>query len=141
MDEAIENEIRQLLASGNKIAAIKRYREQTGVGLAEAKAAVESLEAGGSLTERVRPDDSELTDQIVGLLGRGEKIEAVKLYRNQFGVGLKEAKEAVERIGEQNGIPASSGSGCLGVVLFGIVVIVLTNWIFQLPKGLLLAIP
>ena len=141
MDEAIENEIRQQLASGDKIAAIKRYREETGVGLAEAKAAVESLDAGGSFTERVRPDDSELTDQIVGLLGRGEKIEAVKLYRNQFGVGLKEAKEAVERIGEQNGIPASSGSGCLGVVLFGIVVIVLTNWIFQLPKGLLLAIP
>ena len=141
MDEAIENEIRQQLASGDKIAAIKRYREETGVGLAEAKAAVESLDAGGSFTERVRPDDSELTDQIVGLLGRGEKIEAVKLYRNQFGVGLKEAKEAVERIGEQNGIPASSGSGCLGVVLFGIVVIVLTNWIFQLPKGLLLASP
>jgi len=46
-------------------------------------------------------------------LGRGEKIEAVKLYRDRFGVGRKEAKEAVERIGEQNGIPASSGSGCL----------------------------
>jgi len=55
-------------------------------------------------------------------LGRGEKIEAVKLYRNKFGRGLKEAKEAVERIGEQNGIPTSSGSGCLGVVFMGIVV-------------------
>jgi len=74
-------------------------------------------------------------------LGRGEKIEAVKLYRNRFGGGLKEAKEAVERIGEQNGIPTSSGSGCLGVVLMGIAVIVLTNWILQFPKGLLLAIP
>ena len=107
MDEAIENEIRQQLASGDKIAAIKRYREETGFGLAEAKAAVESLDAGGSFTERVRPDDSELTDQIVGLLGRGEKIEAVKLYRNQFGGGLKEAKEAVERIGVQTGIRSS----------------------------------
>ena len=126
MQDGFENEIRQLLASGNKIAAIKRYREQTGVGLAEAKAAVESLEAGDSFTERVRPDDSDLTDQIVGLLGRGEKIEAVKLYRNQTGCGLKEAKEAVERIGEQNGIRAS-GTGCLGVVLVGIVVILLTN--------------
>ena len=124
MDDAIEDEIRQLLASGNKIAAIKRYREETGVGLAEAKAAVESLEAGGSITQQIQPDDSDLTQQIVTLLGRGEKIEAVKLYRDRFRVGLKEAKEAVERIGEQNGIPASSGSGCLGFVLLGIVGIV-----------------
>ena len=124
MDEAFENEIRQLLASGDKIAAVKRYREETGVGLAEAKAAVESLEAGGSLTERVQPEDSDLTQQIVTLLGRGEKIEAVKLYRDRFRVGLKEAKEAVERIAEQNGIPASSGTGCLGVVLLGIAVMV-----------------
>ena len=124
MHDAFENEIRKLLASGNKIAAIKRYREETGVGLAEAKAAVESLEAGGSFTERVQPEDSDLTQQIVTLLGKGEKIEAVKMYRDRIRVGLKEAKEAVERIGEQNGIPASSGTGCLGVVLLGIVVVV-----------------
>ena len=124
MQSAFEDEIRELLASGNKIAAIKRYREETGVGLAEAKAAVESLDAGGSLAERAQPDDSDLTDQIVGLLGRGEMIEAVKLYRNQSGCGLKEAKEAVERIGEQNGIRSSSGTGCLGVILLGIVVVV-----------------
>jgi ribosomal protein L7/L12 len=124
MDSAFEDEVQELLASGNKIAAIKRYREETGVGLAEGKAAVESLEAGGSFTERVQPDDSDLTQQIVTLLGRGEKIEAVKLYRDRFRVGLKEAQEAVEQIGEQNGIPASSGSGCLGVILLGIAVVV-----------------
>ena len=124
MDSVFEDEIRELLASGGKIAAIKRYREETGVGLAEAKAAVESLEAGGSITQQIQPENSDLTQQIVTLLGRGEKIEAVKLYRDRFRVGLKEAKEAVERIGEQNGIPASSGSGCLGVILLGIAVVV-----------------
>jgi ribosomal protein L7/L12 len=125
MENAFENQIRELLASGNKIAAIKRYREETGVGLAEAKAAVESLDVDDSFTERIRLDESGLTDQIVGLLGRGEKLAAVKLYRDQSGCGLKEAKEAVDRIGEQNGIRSSSGTGCLGVVLFGIVVLVL----------------
>lgn len=29
----------------------------------------------------------------------GRKIEAIKLYRERHNVGLKEAKEAVERIG------------------------------------------
>ncbi len=37
-------EVRSWLRQGKKIAAIKAYREATGVGLAEAKDAVESLE-------------------------------------------------------------------------------------------------
>ena len=124
MHDAFEEEIRRLLESGNKILAIKRYREETGVGLAEAKAAVESLEAGGSFTEPVQSDDPQVTSEIVTLLSHGEKIKAIKLYREQFRVGLKEAKEAVDYIGEQNGIPSSSGYGCLGVVLLGIAVII-----------------
>lgn len=36
-------EVRSLLKEGNKIAAIKEYRRITGVGLAEAKEAVESM--------------------------------------------------------------------------------------------------
>lgn len=36
-------EVLALAKSGNKIAAIKRYREETGVGLAEAKSAVDRL--------------------------------------------------------------------------------------------------
>lgn len=39
-------QIKSLLQRGNKIEAIKIYREATGVGLAEAKAAVEAIEAG-----------------------------------------------------------------------------------------------
>ena len=119
MDEAFENEIRDLLASGNKIPAIKRYREETGADLAEAKTAVETLEASGSLPERDRLDDSELTSQVVNLLGRGEMIQAVKLYREHSGLSLKESKKAVERIAEENGIAATSGVGCFGVLLLG----------------------
>ena len=39
------NKIKEALFTGQKILAIKLYREQTGVGLAEAKYAVEKLEA------------------------------------------------------------------------------------------------
>jgi ribosomal protein L7/L12 len=120
LEKAIEAEIRELLVLGDKIAAIKRYRQATGVGLAEAKTAVEFMESVGSIPERLQPDSPELTQQIVDLLGRGEKIQAIKLHREQTGSGLKEAKEAVEHIAEQHGIPASS-VGCLGIVLLGIV--------------------
>ncbi|MCW5954672.1 MAG: ribosomal protein L7/L12 [Propionibacteriaceae bacterium] len=45
-------EIGRLLASGRKIEAIKRYREATGLGLKEAKDAVDYWEARGEITDR-----------------------------------------------------------------------------------------
>ena len=36
--------------------------------------------------------------QVVELARRGQKIAAIKLYRQQTGVGLAEAKHAVERM-------------------------------------------
>jgi ribosomal protein L7/L12 len=44
IDPAVLAEIRKLSDSGNKIEAIKRLREATGLGLAEAKQIVESLD-------------------------------------------------------------------------------------------------
>jgi ribosomal protein L7/L12 len=36
--------------------------------------------------------------QIVQLIQAGQKIEAIKVYRQYFSVGLKEAKDAVEEV-------------------------------------------
>lgn len=88
----------QLLRAGRKIEAIKRYRELTGVGLREAKAAVEALEAGRSVSLPPKSSllrqvhDSEIEQQIRS----GHLLDAIKLYREKTGVGLKEAKDAVE---------------------------------------------
>ena len=46
-DPATDPEIQDLLAKGNEIQAIKRYRELTGLGLAEAKEAIERAKARG----------------------------------------------------------------------------------------------
>lgn len=40
-----------------------------------------------------------LRDDVKLLMRQGSKIEAIKLYRERTGVGLKEAKDAVEAIG------------------------------------------
>ena len=88
----------QLLRAGRKIEAIKRYRELTGVGLKDAKDAVEALEAGRSASLPAKSsllrqvNDSEIEQQIRS----GHLIDAIKLYREKTGVGLKEAKDAVE---------------------------------------------
>ena len=37
-------------------------------------------------------------DEVVALARAGKKIEAIKVYREATGAGLREAKEAVERL-------------------------------------------
>jgi ribosomal protein L7/L12 len=46
IDPNSDPEIQDLLAKGNQIQAVKRYHELTGLGLAEAKAAIERAQAG-----------------------------------------------------------------------------------------------
>ena len=94
-------EIHELLHERKLIHAIKLYREATGVGLAEAKAAVEEMAQNESTKP---PDDMRdmdnpvLESRIKSLLSRNRKVDAVKIYREEYGVGLKDAKEAVEMI-------------------------------------------
>jgi glycyl-tRNA synthetase beta subunit len=70
---------------------------------------------------------TDLTDaqrnQIIETIHRGAKIEAIKLYMEATGVGLKESKDAVEAI-EAGLEPRPAGSkdpfakkaGCFGVL-------------------------
>ena len=93
--------IHALLHEHRKIDAIKLYREATGSSLAEAKEAVEEM----AVNEAVKPpddvrdyDNPVLTSRIKSLLSRNRKVDAVKIYREEYGVGLKEAKDVVDRI-------------------------------------------
>lgn len=94
----------QALQVGNKIEAIKRYRENFGGGLKEAKDAVEQMEAGHPVSFPASMDGgfanptAQMSDNVLRLIGAGKKIEAIKLVRDQTGLGLAEAKDAVERI-------------------------------------------
>ena len=44
------------------------------------------------------PESADRANQIKDALLHGNKIQAIKLYREQTGVGLKEAKDAVEKL-------------------------------------------
>ena len=98
-----ERQIRELLAQSQKIAAVKFYRELTGVGLKEAKDAVEAIDRGEPVREAMplqfdTQTSALLEDQIKQLLVRRQKIQAVKIYREAHNCGLKEAKDAVDAI-------------------------------------------
>src|SRR5262245_26865056 len=95
----VEQDVRRALGAGQKIAAIKLLRDRTGAGLAEAKAAVEALATGRPATLAARPDVSaELAGELRSLLHADRKIEAIRLFRERTGAGLKEAKDAVEAL-------------------------------------------
>ncbi len=120
------DEVRELALSGKKIEAIKRYREITDVGLAEAKEAVEAMEsgfpvasAGATMISSGVPhsrfnSSAEAMDEIKRLLREGNKIEAIKTHREYFDMGLAESKNAVEAIESQlkfESAPAMEDSG------------------------------
>jgi ribosomal protein L7/L12 len=92
----------QTLQQGQKIEAIKIYRAATGVGLKEAKEVVEAIQRGEMRLSEVASAPPAATPdwqhQVRAALQQGNKIEAIKLYREATGVGLKEAKEAVEAL-------------------------------------------
>ena len=97
-DDALEREVVALLQRRQKIQAIKLVREQTGMGLKEAKDAVERVERGGRLGRGHRPKPimlagDEVLAQARRLKADGRAIEAIKLIRQHSGLGLKEAKD------------------------------------------------
>lgn len=101
----MDPEVVHLLQQGQKIAAIKRYREVYGSDLRSAKEAVDALEEGRevappsilappqTLAEAV--SDPSMAE-IDALVRSGHKIDAIRVYRQRYSVGLKEAKEAID---------------------------------------------
>jgi ribosomal protein L7/L12 len=102
--------IHQALQADNKIEAIRLFREMTGVGLKEAKEAIEQMQANQAVdfsafaTTSMSVSASGSTSEagaimaVQTLMRMGKKIEAIKVYRQLTGVGLAEAKAAVERM-------------------------------------------
>lgn len=117
--EELSASVRDLLQQGRKLEAVKLYQDRTGISLMEAKAAVEALE--NSEPDTALPGASadfpeELQPRVLEMLREGQKLKAVKLYRDTQGVALLEAKRAVEALAERHGMSASS-TGCLGSLL------------------------
>lgn len=77
----------------------------------------------------------EKMDAICEAIYAGRKIEAIKLYREETGQGLKESKEFVEALAARlyEEAPdrfqvAPGKAGCSGVVLFLITIIGSVGW-------------
>lgn len=110
--ETLLAEVGYLLSQNEKIKAIKRYREITGVGLREAKEAVDQMDVNlrGNISPVFRAPTPGGQETVPGLnrdtpdeevrrhLLAGNKILAIKAYRAQTGLPLKEAKDEIDRL-------------------------------------------
>lgn len=99
----LEEQVGALLRSDRKIQAIKVYREATGVSLADAKRAVEQYELGRPLSAAPLPPAPTVLDDAAwqhlrALAIRGQKIQAIKLYRELTGANLRDAKNAIDAL-------------------------------------------
>jgi len=127
--------VRETMRAGNKIDAIKLYRDYTGAGLADAKDAVEKIDEGMSLEALIRltspapvvPVNVSIQPErmawIHEALFKGNKIEAIKMYRDGTNLGLKESKQAMDKLEAElrqqspDKFTAKAGKGCLGLIV------------------------
>ncbi len=140
--EPFHDRVTEALRAGQKLEAIRIYREETDLDLGECKEAVDALDdqlraseevdaldrqirAGVSNPSPLSEQEGEsLEDRILEQLRVGRKIEAIRIYRKETGTGLKEAKEAVDAMQRRHGMPVES-AGC--VLIFA--------WIFTMVAG------
>lgn len=77
--------------------------------------------AGEARIVRPNKNVNEEESQIIEITQSQGKLTAVKWYMDRYNCGLKDAKDAVEAVLENNNITLSaSGNGCSIIVLIGI---------------------
>lgn len=79
----------ELLATGPKIAAVKAYKDRTGVSLTAAKAAIDAVHVPV-------PTGLELTHAERQMVADGRPVSAIKAYRDRTGVDLRTAKATID---------------------------------------------
>lgn len=94
----IQQKAMSLIARNQKLAAVKLILDHAGCGLKEAKDYADGLEAGGSEEPMAIP--ANLNEEILAILSQGNKLSAVKHYKDATGAGLAESKEYVEKLME-----------------------------------------
>jgi ribosomal protein L7/L12 len=90
----LPEDVRAALAAGKKIDAVRLLRTRTGLGLAQAKAAVEA----GHLPDAPPQQGlaAALPAEVQAALAGGHMLQALKLLRQSKGVGLKQGKATAD---------------------------------------------
>lgn len=135
---SLPEEVITALQQGQTIEAIKRLRSATGMDLQQAKLAVEAWQHSQTGAPPAAPsmettDDAGPSAAVQAALRQGNTIEAIRLLRDERGLGLQQAQAQVQQWqhhirlapGEQ---PRSSGRSLL-VGLIVVAMLGLSAWV------------
>lgn len=92
----LQMKIEALLSQGQRLQAVKLLTMETGCGLKEARDFVDGMGPVAPPVDTIILTNVE--DQLISLLQQGKKLEAIKLYRDHTGLGLKESKDYIESL-------------------------------------------
>lgn len=106
MDHDFGMRLYDLVANGRRVEAHGELRSRMQMTAEQADGFIKRIEAQQAAEQVVRPPRSgqgplahlraDQAAQIDEMLDRGRKLEAIKMFREWSGVGLRQAKEAVE---------------------------------------------
>ncbi len=95
-DSKLPEDVAAALRRGSLIEGIKLLRQARGLGLKEAKDIIDAHLRGKPAAAIPTPTAGPLPRPVADALQRGNKIDAIRLLRQHTGMGLKEAKNAVD---------------------------------------------
>lgn len=113
VSKTTESRIKSLIAQNRKLEAVKLVYDETKCGLKEAKDFVDnfqynsSFSSDGNTTAAIPGINSYVETEILSLLAKGKKLEAVKLYKDHTGAGLQESKTYVENLQRRGAVAGS----------------------------------
>ena len=93
----LSGEAIKAIERGHLIEAVKLAREETGLGLKEAKELVEAYGRNDNPPSVSEASSPIMPTEAVVALQKGKLIDAIKAFREKNGHGLKDSKEAVEQ--------------------------------------------
>jgi|GEM_PF-1612775 len=95
--DALDRQVRQLMAQGKQIEAIKLVRQQNEWSLQEARFYVQQVTRMGSAEGPSSDLPVDVQNQVEQLIFEGNKIAAIKLVRETTGWSLMAAKDYCEK--------------------------------------------
>ncbi|WP_316829035.1 ribosomal protein L7/L12 [Pedobacter miscanthi] len=91
----IQQEAQFLIAGNQKILAVKLIMDKTRCGLKEAKDYIDDLQIG---FQKPASNPAHLDEEVLAILSQGNKLNAIKHYKDATGLGLAESKDYVEKL-------------------------------------------
>ncbi|WP_426328391.1 hypothetical protein [Pedobacter sp. R-06] len=91
----IQQQALLLIANNQKNAAVKLIMDHAHCGLKDAKDYADGLQAGA---QKPITKPANLDEQLLAILSQGNKLNAIKCYKDATGAGLAESKDYVEKL-------------------------------------------